>query len=85
MTCLYIYDGMSKLNHANPWPAVPEQEAALRSPIQCNKNKLEGIKHPTIQLLPIIRSKVFLQDGGKFARQHAVAQRNLHECLYHLQ
>lgn len=41
MTCLEIYDGMSKLNHANPWPAVPEQEAALRSPIQCSVNKLE--------------------------------------------
>lgn len=84
MTCLEIYDGMSKLNHANPWPAIPEPEAALKSPIQCRVNKLEGTKQPTVQLLPI-RCKVFLQDGGKFARQHAVAQRNLRECLYHLQ
>jgi hypothetical protein len=81
-TCLDIYDGMSKLHRANPSPAVPEQEAALRSPVQCSTDRLEQLRKPTIQLLTC---KVFLQDGGKFALQHAVAQRNLHECLYHLQ
>lgn len=84
-TCLDIYDGMSKLHRANPWPAVPEQEAALRSPAQCITDRLKRLRKPTIQLLTIIECKKFLQDGGKFALQHAVAQRNLHECLYHLQ
>lgn len=76
---------MSKLHHANPWPAVPEQEAALRSPVQCSADRSEQLRKPTIQLLTIIGCKVSLQDGEKFALQHAVAQRNLHECLYHLQ
>lgn len=62
-TCLGIYDGMSKLHRANPWLAVPEQEAALRSPVQCSVNRLELLSKLAIQLLTIIDVKCSYKMG----------------------